>query len=448
MTAIDEKWTNLGGSASVVGNPLAAEMVAPDGIGHYRWYAFGTIYGKPSVCFHEIHGLIVQFWGDHGFETNPALGYPISDEQAASLTDDSDHNRFSDFENGVVFWHSGDAAARILSPVPPSTIQSFTRSSTFPSGIDPTASGLAALVGSQIAARAGGQVNVTSSSVESVSDYSCDGRFPPGFVHNRRHTFKVELSGNGGCFIGLFNPNVTLHLVLEIAYNRPTRTITGRLLSWRAEIHTVFGIGAGQINQALHTNLDPLVGTSVLNQTLPSGVNVLSVKVMPSGDLAVFIEPVCLIATMASRVAGTGAEVEDPHLTRLRAFRDDYVANLPDGRLVVDSYYWLSPQVVAALDQTRDAQALYQAIYKQVVLLAVQLIQSGQIRGITTDYYPTISKLLAAINATKEPQAVYTDIIRQLVEIADEDVRAGQMDQALRKVLVLLDDLKRRYLPI
>lgn len=446
MTAIDQKWTSLGGNA-FLGEPTGLEMVAPDGIGHYRWYARGTIYGKPSVCFHEIHGAICEFWSNHGWETNPALRYPISDEQAASLTGNEDLNRFSDFENGVVFWRSGDVAAVMLVPVPPSLIQASTISSTFPSGIDTTAAGLAALVGSQIKTRAGGQVNVNSSSVESVSDYSCDGQFPPGTVHNRRHTFKVELSGKGGCFIGFLNPSVTLHLVIEIAYDRPSRTITGTLLSWHPEIHTIFGIGESQISQALHSNLDPLVGTAVLNQTLPDRDNVLSVKVMTSGDVEVFIEPTCLIATTASRAAEAGADGEDPHLKRLRAFRDDYIASLPEGRLVVGTYYWFSPQIVAMLDRTQDPQGLYQALYKQVVLLAVQLIQSGRVRQITAEYYPTIPRLLTAINATREPQAVYSDIMRQLVEIADGNVRAGQMDEARKKVLALLADLERRYLP-
>lgn len=44
MSDIDVKYAALGGSAGWLGPATTAELVAPDGIGHYRHFRSGSIY--------------------------------------------------------------------------------------------------------------------------------------------------------------------------------------------------------------------------------------------------------------------------------------------------------------------------------------------------------------------------------------------------------------------
>ena len=78
--AIRQKYLELGAEASFLGYPTTNESTTPDGVGRYNHFQAGSIYWTPSTWAHEVHGLIRQYWADHGWERNAALGYPISDE--------------------------------------------------------------------------------------------------------------------------------------------------------------------------------------------------------------------------------------------------------------------------------------------------------------------------------------------------------------------------------
>ena len=78
--AIREKYRALGAEASFLGYPTTDETGTPDGIGRFNHFQAGSIYWSPGTWAQEVHGLIRQYWADHGWERNPALGYPITDE--------------------------------------------------------------------------------------------------------------------------------------------------------------------------------------------------------------------------------------------------------------------------------------------------------------------------------------------------------------------------------
>jgi hypothetical protein len=78
--AIRAKYLLLGAEASVLGYPTTDETVTPDGIGRYNHFQAGSIYWTPRTGAYEVHGLIREFWAANGWERNPDLGYPISDE--------------------------------------------------------------------------------------------------------------------------------------------------------------------------------------------------------------------------------------------------------------------------------------------------------------------------------------------------------------------------------
>jgi uncharacterized protein with LGFP repeats len=100
MSAIDDKYSALGGAEGFLGAPKTTEKVCPDGIGHYRHFTYGSIYWHPSTGAHEIHGSILARWSSLGFEKS-ILGYPKTDE---TKTPDN-KGRYNHFQNGSIYWH-------------------------------------------------------------------------------------------------------------------------------------------------------------------------------------------------------------------------------------------------------------------------------------------------------------------------------------------------------
>ena len=78
--AIRAKYLELGAEASFLGYPTIDETATPDRVGRFNHFQAGSIYWTPSTWAHEVHGLIRAFWAQHGWERNPQLGYPITDE--------------------------------------------------------------------------------------------------------------------------------------------------------------------------------------------------------------------------------------------------------------------------------------------------------------------------------------------------------------------------------
>jgi hypothetical protein len=59
MSEIDAKYAELGGPAGFLGNPVTAESICPDGVGHYRHFEHGgSIYWTPATGAQEVHGCI------------------------------------------------------------------------------------------------------------------------------------------------------------------------------------------------------------------------------------------------------------------------------------------------------------------------------------------------------------------------------------------------------
>jgi CubicO group peptidase (beta-lactamase class C family) len=103
MSAIDDKYAQLGGAGGFLGAPQGPETTCPDGVGRFRHYAGGSIYWTPETAAHEVHGAIREEWKSLGWELS-WLGYPISDEQIGQT------NRVSRFQNGRITWNQTDGA--------------------------------------------------------------------------------------------------------------------------------------------------------------------------------------------------------------------------------------------------------------------------------------------------------------------------------------------------
>ncbi len=105
---VDTHHAALGGTRSVLGSPVGAELPTPDRVGRYRHYQQGSIYWTPRTGAHEVHGAIRQIWSAHRWESGP-LGYPVTDERTAP----DRVGRYNHFERGSVYWTPGTGAHEV-----------------------------------------------------------------------------------------------------------------------------------------------------------------------------------------------------------------------------------------------------------------------------------------------------------------------------------------------
>ncbi len=107
--SIRDKWSTLGWER-FFGYPTTDESTTPDGIGRYNHFdGGGSIYWTPSTGAHEIHGPIRDKWASLGWETNPALGYPISDV-VATYSAVYGSGSYSQFQHGYIYWYPSTGA--------------------------------------------------------------------------------------------------------------------------------------------------------------------------------------------------------------------------------------------------------------------------------------------------------------------------------------------------
>ncbi len=111
--AIQDHWSSLGWERSVVGYPTTDESGTPDGVGRYNHFTGGdgaSIYYSPATGAFSVHGAIRDKWAAQGWERS-ALGYPTSDENAASS------GRMSNFGNGAIYWSPTTGTHSINAPI-------------------------------------------------------------------------------------------------------------------------------------------------------------------------------------------------------------------------------------------------------------------------------------------------------------------------------------------
>ncbi len=274
--AIRSKFGRLGWEAGFLGFPVTDETKTPDGIGRFNHFEGGSIYWKPSISAHEVHGLIRKYWASKGWEKNNKLGYPISDELPAYK---GSKDRFTDFENGVVYWKHGKASA---SPLTKFVIGNASRSSSemmaaFTDVIVPKL-------------KSNGRVYIKIGPlIAGIEDYSWNGKL----VTNRR--YKV-LTGVGIDIPVLPDPTSLITLWINVAFNRAKGEVWSYMSAWQAQTHvpwpTSMELKAKDVNKEFKAALDPLLKVKQGSQTLPAPFHLLSAKVMPNGDLNIYVAPV------------------------------------------------------------------------------------------------------------------------------------------------------------
>lgn len=106
--AIHARWLTLGGEGSAFGYPTSDETTAHDGVGKFNNFENASVFWHPSTGAFEVHGLIRERWRAMGAEMS-MLGYPMSDE---STTPDG-LGRYNHFQNGSIYWTRATGAHEI-----------------------------------------------------------------------------------------------------------------------------------------------------------------------------------------------------------------------------------------------------------------------------------------------------------------------------------------------
>lgn len=84
----------------------------------------------------------------------------------------------------------------------------------------------------------------------------------------------------------------------------------------------------------------------------------------------------CFVTTAC--VEARGLPDDCAELSRMREFRDGYVAGLPDGRELIEAYYALAPRIIRAIDRSPDRAEVYEELYTRWLSASLELIEAGR----------------------------------------------------------------------
>ena len=84
----------------------------------------------------------------------------------------------------------------------------------------------------------------------------------------------------------------------------------------------------------------------------------------------------CFLTSACVRAMGLGDRCEE--LETLRAFRDGYLMNLPEGKGLVAEYYEVAPEIVRSIDESPHSAQAYLDLYESLVVPSVRLIREGK----------------------------------------------------------------------
>ncbi len=82
----------------------------------------------------------------------------------------------------------------------------------------------------------------------------------------------------------------------------------------------------------------------------------------------------CFLTSACTEFLGKSDDCEE--LTKLRAFRDNYMKSSEYGKTLVDEYYRIAPEIVEKINASGNKKNYYDDIY-QTILLCITEIDSG-----------------------------------------------------------------------
>ena len=112
--SIFTKWGEFKYEAGPLGFPITDETGTPDRVGRFNHFqgSNGSIYYSPATGTHEIAGAIYNRWAQTGYEGG-VLGYPTTDERAASTEFNGTQDRQNDFAHGSIYFNTQNGVSSV-----------------------------------------------------------------------------------------------------------------------------------------------------------------------------------------------------------------------------------------------------------------------------------------------------------------------------------------------
>lgn len=207
----------------------------------------------------------------------PKDKYTLAKPRKSTAAENQSQNRFSDFENGVMFWKRGDRTATPLDPWEFSADggKMFLTSAQVVAKYVPVARELA---------KRFGQMDYYRVQFVDTTGYRHDG----AGVRNRQHRLNVLFRGKGS----RRNRFVTVQLSVEAVFEAINRKVVGVITDWSLQSNTYGLVTTAQLHQVLDTELWNGLDLMPIDDTeAGKPLAILSVKTMPDGRINIFVEP-------------------------------------------------------------------------------------------------------------------------------------------------------------
>ena len=99
----------------------------------------------------------------------------------------------------------------------------------------------------------------------------------------------------------------------------------------------------------------------------------------------------CFITTAVCQAQGKPDDCYE--LTQFRRFRDEWLANQPDGKDLIARYYEIAPSIVNIINLKGDASEVYQQIQDTYLTPCLKAIESGDNQACLTRYKSMVEEL-------------------------------------------------------
>jgi hypothetical protein len=394
---------------------------------YWRYYPNGMIASSENTCAQVLYGPIYEFYDGIG-QFDGALGFPTTD--VATLPDGTS---YAAFENGALWLNASNQVQEVL-PLPPGMVKAFS------GGLDPSVAGITQFAQTKVQelvttalASQGAQDKATVTATlafDSVGQGACIGAgfSSVGTSLPRSHTFRVHVEASlNGCW-GILGNIASADLHVTVRLRLQGSTVSGFLEGYTIDgVSTPAGAFDEELRSQLRQALDGEYGQDLINQQVPSGVQVLAVSVDQHGNVLICIEPLCTMSTLSAQVEGS---LRGETLARLRAFRDELFADssiAPQFAQIVDVF---GPLFINLLHAQPDGQELggqvakmlvgaaqdpdREGLKREVITTAEQLVEAEEHAREHRDYVPLV--LGRAIRQLRRAAAQGQDLAAALSE--------------------------------
>lgn len=104
-----------------------------------------------------------------------------------------------------------------------------------------------------------------------------------------------------------------------------------------------------------------------------------------------FRKKLCFITTAVC--ASLGKEDDCTELSTFRRFRDEWLANTPEGRAKINEYYLFAPMIVRSIDNSSEKDRVYRELWDTYLQPCMKHIQSGEYESCAKQYEQMVTDM-------------------------------------------------------